>query len=47
MTQLYGEFQNGETYLLSLDAERDAVIAQMSLSEYISEINTPAANSEV
>lgn len=38
MAKLYGESQNGKTYILSFDVERDAIIAQMSLSEYISEI---------
>ena len=35
---LYAEHQNGKKYILSFDVERDAIIAHMTIEQFISEI---------
>ena len=35
---LYAEHKNGETYILSFDIERDAIIAHMTVEQYINEV---------
>ena len=35
---LYAEHKNSETYILSYDVERDAIIAHMTVDQFISEI---------
>lgn len=36
--KLYGDHQNGNTYILSFDVEKDASGAEMTVDMYISEI---------
>ena len=36
--KLYAEHRDGGTYILSFDIERDAIIAHMTVEEYINDI---------
>lgn len=36
--KLYGDHQNGNTYILSFDVEKDASVAEMTVDMYISDI---------